>query len=345
MPARSGARDPPVDERALHAWAAAHLRAGRTGLLPLGDDAAALVPPPGRVAVVSTDSLVEGTHFLARSPPAAVGAAAVAVSLSDVAAKGAQPAGVLLAVLVPPGSSSAWAREVVRGADAMARRHGALLVGGDTKPSKTRTLVSTVVGWGRASSLAPRSRARPGDLVAVTGVVGRGGVAAGALTEHGASRRTLSALLDVRPRVAEGVALAPEVDAMMDTSDGLAESSRLLAAASRVRVVIEEASLPLARGVRRPRLSDPERRAVAFFGGDYELLAAIRPDRLRAARRAVARSDARLTVVGHVERGRDAWLRTADGLAPMPEPGWNPFGRPRDRLQKSAGKRARRASL
>lgn len=319
-------RGTPVRERAFHAWAARHLAAGRSGLLPLGDDAAALAPPSGAVAVLTTDALVEGTHFLPRSPPGRIGEAATGVSLSDLAAKGARPVAVLLALIVPPGTPLAWPRAVVEGAETAARRFGSRVVGGDTKAGPVRTVVSCALGWGDPRHLAPRRRARVGDVLVTTGSVGRGGLAASALDgRRPPTRAGLVALLDVRPRVREGMALARFAHAMLDTSDGLAESARLLASASRVRVVVEEDRLPWAPGLARRGISRADRRALAFFGGDYELLAAVAPDDLVRAERAVARSGGRLTPVGSVARGRGAWL-VADGrVGPMPAPGWDPF--------------------
>jgi thiamine-monophosphate kinase len=322
---RSGSR--PVHEREFHAWLSRTLPAGRTGLLPLGDDAAALRPPSGRVAVVSTDTLVEGTHFLPDSPPERVGAAAAGVSLSDIAAKGATPDAILLAIVLPIGTPRAWAESIVRGAEGLGARFGAHVVGGDTKPGPIRAVVSTVLGWGRAASLAPRSGARPGDLLGTTGEVGRGGLAAARLAAGGAeARRALVDLLDVRPRVREGIALAPYAHALIDTSDGIADATRLLARASHARLVIEEEQLPFVRGTESVARSPEGRRAVAFFGGDYELLAAVPRKRWDRAERAVRRAGGRLTRIGEVERGRGAWLEVPGGREPMPAAGWQPFG-------------------
>jgi len=323
---RRGAR--PVEERGFHRWLAGALPSGRSGLLPLGDDAAALHPPPGRVAVLSTDSLVEGTHFLPSSPPGRVGAAAAAVSLSDIAAKGARPEAILLALILPVGTPRSWAEAVVRGAERLGARFGAHVVGGDTKPGPVRTVVSTVLGWGDPDHLAPRAGARPGDLLGTTGVVGRGGEAAARLFAAGArDRRALGRLLDVRPRVREGAALARYAHAVIDTSDGIADATHLLAGASGARLVVTEELLPLARGTRTFSRSPTARRAIALYGGDYELLAAVpRPEWARAVR-AVRRSGGRLTLVGRVERGSGAWLETDGRRTPMPKAGWQPFGR------------------
>ncbi len=328
MTRRPASHSKAIDERRFHDWLARELPAGRTGLLPLGDDAAAIRVPAGKVAVLSIDSLVEGTHFRPRAPPRRVGAAAAGVSLSDLAAKGAEPAALLLAIVVPVGTPQAWAEEVIRGAEEAGERFGMRLVGGDTKPGPVRTVVSSVVGWAREGSLAPRSGARPGDLLATTGSVGRGGVAAARLgrMKH-PDPRALSGMLDVRPRVAEGTALVHWAHAMLDTSDGLAEASRLLAEASHVRVEVDEDRLPLAPALRDPNLSTSERRRSTLYGGDYELLLTLPARGFPAARRAVRRVGGRLTAIGRVARGRGAWLGSGGRMRPMPPAGWQPFVR------------------
>ena len=326
MTARVPRSGPPLRERAFHAWLATHLPAGHRGLLPLGDDAAALRPPAGKVAVVTTDSFVEGTHFLPSSPPGRIGSASVAVSLSDLAAKGAQPAAVLLAVIVPPGTPREWVHALTLGAERTAARHGSHVVGGDTKPGPVRTVVSVALGWGRAGRLAPRSGAREGDLLVTTGVVGRGGAAAARLGDGTRpTSQALAALLDVHPRVREGQQLIRWAHAMLDTSDGLADGARLLASASHQRIVVEESRLPWAREVRRLARSAAGLRTLAFFGGDYELLAAIPAEDLRRAEEAVRAQGGRLTRIGWVEGGSGAWLATTSGLLPMPPAGWAPF--------------------
>jgi thiamine-monophosphate kinase len=330
MPRRRRPRGKAIDERLFHGWLVRELPAGRAGLLPIGDDAAAIRPPPGKVAVLSIDSLVEGTHFRPESPPGRIGAAAAAVSLSDLAAKGATPAALLLAIILPVGTPQAWAEAVTRGAVRSADRFEMPLVGGDTKPGPVRAVVSSVVGWALDGALAPRTGALPGDWIATTGTVGRGGVAAARLgRKKRPDRRALLEMLDVRPRVAEGAVLVRWAHAMLDTSDGLAEASRLLADASQVRVEIDEARLPLAPPLRDPTLSSTDRRRRAFYGGDYELLLALPSRSFPAAQKAVRRVGGRLTAIGRVERGSGAWLARAGRKRPMPPSGWRPFARRR----------------
>ncbi|MCI4365400.1 MAG: thiamine-phosphate kinase [Thermoplasmata archaeon] len=333
MPRSRARRDAPLEEREFHSWLSRHLTGPSRGLLPVGDDAAALRVPRGRVAVLSTDSLVEGTHFLIESPAASVGAAAANVSLSDVAAKGAQPAALLLDLIVPVGTPRRWAEDLVRAADRAGASVGAPLVGGDTKPGPTRTVVSTVLGWGRPDRLVARGGARPGDVLVTTGTVGRGGLAAHRLgrTRSGrtsARKKALVGILDIRPRVREGLVLAEFAHAMLDTSDGLADASWLLAGASGCRTVVEEGLLPLALGLRASASSPGHRRSLAFYGGDYELLAALPAGTVARARAAVRRTGGRLTVIGGVERGRGAVLRNSGRSVRMPLGGWRPFSVP-----------------
>ena len=160
MPVRRTPRTKAIDERRFHAWLARELPAGHGGLLPLGDDAAAIRPPAGTVAVLSIDSLVEGTHFRSASPPYRIGAAAAAVSLSDLAAKGAEPTALLLAIVVPPGTPQRWAEDVTRGAERTARRSGMALVEGTRSPDPC---APWSVAWSAGPARAPsRPAPRPG---------------------------------------------------------------------------------------------------------------------------------------------------------------------------------------
>lgn len=324
------ARPEPIEERSFHHWLSRHLAAGRGGMLPIGDDVAAIPLAGRRVALLTTDALSEGTHFLRDSDPGLIGEATAAVSLSDIAAKGGVPIAGLLDLLLPPGTRASWAQAVARGADRMGRRFGAPIVGGDTKPATGRSVVGTFVGFGRSDRLAPRSGARPGDWVVVTGTVGGGGAAARMLHERGRRREALAALLHVRPRVAEGQRLIAWAHAMTDTSDGLAAAARLVSAASRRRVDIDIDSIPWDRRLVAAIPRADARVESGFYGGDYELFATISPRSFPAARRAARALGCRLTVIGRVRTGRGAWLVSRGAPArPMPPEGWNPFGRTR----------------
>ena len=152
-------------------------------LVGIGDDAAVLAAPDGRV-VATTDFLIEGRHFrLDWASGADVGHKAAARSLADVAAMGAEPSALLVALAAPPGLTLGWARELAAGLAAECARGGAHVIGGDT--ARDDHVVLAVTGLGDLAGRAPvlRSGARPGDLVAVAGVArprrGRPGPAGG----------------------------------------------------------------------------------------------------------------------------------------------------------------------
>lgn len=316
---------PTFSERQFHAWLSKRFGRSEASVLPLGDDTSATPIGGGRVALLTTDALTEGTHFLPASPPRSIGRATAAASLSDIAAKGGRPVALLLDLLLPPRTPERWARTVVLGAAEMAGAHGAALVGGDTKPAARRAVVGTVLGIGRTDRLAPRSGAVPGDLLVVTGEVGRGGWAARRIRSHRSpTSADLRAMLEIRPRCREGPVLARWAHAMLDSSDGFAESARLIAEASRVEVRADAERLPMPPPVRRLG-SARLRRETALYGGDYELVAALPPERLSIAQRSLRRMGCPFTVVGEIRRGRGAWLRDAGGVAPMPAGGWQPF--------------------
>ncbi|MCI4354652.1 MAG: thiamine-phosphate kinase [Thermoplasmata archaeon] len=242
-----------------------------------------------------------------------------------MAAKGGRPVAFLLDLLVPPGTSENWARAVVDGAETQLARFGAHIVGGDTKPSPRASVIGTLVGTARRNRLAPRTDALPGDLVVTTGTVGRGGLALLGWDRAKTSKAARDRLLRVRPRVPEGPRLARWAHAMLDTSDGLADSARLLAAASGVRIIVEAERLPIDPGLRRAVPDPAERLRHAFLGGDYELLATVAPESFPAARATLRRLGCPLTEIGSVEAGTGAWLKQEGPRRPMPEGGWRPF--------------------
>lgn len=249
------------------------------------------------------------------------------VNASDLAAKGGWPVAFLLDLALPPGTPESWARDVVLGARAELRRLGAELVGGDTKPAHARVAVGTFLGRASSDRLAPRSGARPGDLLALTGTVGGPGWAATREPRRGVDERALRSMLTVRPRLEEGRELVRLAHALIDTSDGFAEAARLLAQASRLRLVVEEAALPWDRHLRSSRLAPADRLRMAAYGGEYELLAALPPSayhRLQARFR--QRRLAPLHAIGHVARGSGSWLLRAGRLTELPRSRWRPWG-------------------
>jgi len=279
-----------------------------------GDDAAVLRLAPSEELVATVDAVVEGVHFDRRSPPADAGWKALAVSLSDLAAMGARPLHALVALGLPAGLPAATVRGIARGLGACAREYGVAVVGGNVTRARDLSITVTALGAVPEGRAVLRSGARPGDLVAVTGTVGDAalGLLAGATPALARRQRRPT------PRLAAGRALAGLVRAGIDVSDGLAQDLGHLCRSSGVGARIGLADLPLSPAYRRAArgLADPYGPALSG-GEDYELVVAVAPACLAAARAAAAGAGTRLTVIGRFLRGRGVRVVGARG-EPVP---------------------------
>jgi thiamine-monophosphate kinase len=232
------------------------------GAAGLADDVAVI-----RGLVVTLDTLVEGVHFLAQDPAGDVAWKLLAVNLSDLAAKGASPEGVMLSY---PLGDDGWDAAFLDGLAAALHAFHCPLIGGDTvsiAAGMPRILSLTAIGTGEA--VPRRTGAKAGDRLWVTGTIGDAG--AGLAIARGAPgpAALLARYRRPVPRLAEGRVLAPHVSAMMDVSDGLLIDAARLAAASGLAASIDLARVPLS-----PALVEwgGEAMAAATAGDDYELL-------------------------------------------------------------------------
>lgn len=218
------------------------------------DDDCAVLELGGETLVVTHDVMAEGTHFRADADLADVAWKLVAVNLSDLAAKGAQPLGVLLGYSL--GENDA---RFVEGLGEALKAFDVPLLGGDTvRAGGSRHFGLTALGRATHVPVPDRRKARSGDTVWVTGVLGRALLGFEGREDH------LEAFSRPWPLLAEGRALAPQVGAMMDVSDGLLLDCWRMACASGVTIELDSAAVPVA---------DPARRdACLRWGDDYELL-------------------------------------------------------------------------
>ena len=262
------------------------------GVTGIGDDCAVIPQRSGRDTLVSTDMLIEGTHFLRRDiPPYRLGWKSAAVNISDIAAMGGQPTATFLSVALPADLETGWMEEFLRGYADISRRFGVALLGGDTTASPDRICLNVaVLGECPSGAARLRSAARDGDLVCVTGSLGDSAGGLKAILEGVERDADVQALIDRHylplPRVAEGLRLAatPGVHAMMDISDGIGSDLKHILEASGLGAVIDVPALPLSPALRRvcARLGWDAAALATGGGEDYELLFTCTPEAERS---------------------------------------------------------------
>ncbi len=266
--------------------------------------------------VLTHDMIVEGVHFLPEDSPADVAWKLVAVNLSDLAAKGAVPVGMLAGTGLT--RDAAWNAAFVEGLGEATRAMGVPLLGGDTvvmPDGAPRTFGLTAIG--RVSATPPsRIGAAPGDVLYVVGVIGDAGLGLEiAMGKRQGPEALLNAYHRPLPLLDSGRLLAGHVTAMMDVSDGLLIDAKRLADASGAGVLIDLDAMPMSAEATAFGSDRAARLRAASAGDDYALLftASLPPPQVTD----------RVTRIGQVVRGSGLQLIDADGAVPLPERlGW-----------------------
>jgi thiamine-monophosphate kinase len=264
-------------------------------VLGIGDDCAILRPPPGHDLLVTTDFLIEDLHFVRSKQTAAeIGWKALARGLSDIAAMGGTPQAALFSLAAAPWVCRNFLADFYKGARKLAALHKVSIVGGDLSVAPRFVCDVTVIGSAPRGKALRRSGARPGDIIAVSGPLGR--AAAANYVEHPGPQPRFDAGRPLRKAGAT---------ACMDLSDGLAMDLHRLALESGVSAALDGV-LPSAPGATLDH---------ALFGGeDYELLATLPPK---------ARLPRGFTRIGVVVKGKPGKVTFAG--APLPPKGWDPL--------------------
>jgi thiamine-monophosphate kinase len=283
------------------------------GAFGLVDDAA-ILKALGEDLVVTSDAIVEGVHYLASDPADTVARKALRTNLSDLAAKGAAPAGFVLTLALRTADES-WLESFARALGEDAKSFACPLLGGDTVSTSGPVTIS-ITAFGRVPEgrMVRRSGARPGDRVMVSGTIGdatlgldilKKGAIAKALAGDPKGSETLIARYRVpQPRNALAAAVRDHASAAMDVSDGLAGDLGKLCAASGVSAVIDTPSIP-ASATAAGLLS---RRAVGIEtliagGDDYEILCTIPEARAAAFAEAARQAGVAVTAIGTIMAG------------------------------------------
>ncbi len=300
--------------------------------LGIGDDAALFRPKPGHEMILTCDWFLEGTHFLRKKhPPDAVGWKCLARAVSDVAAMGGTPRCFLLSLALPETHTGRWLDLFLGGLRRASRKFQCALAGGDTTRRNKILINVTVVGEVRAGRAILRSRARPGDILYVSGQLGEAELGLQIVRRSKGAASKKSPLtrkhLYPEPRLALGQWLVKKglATAIMDLSDGLSSDLPRMCAASAVGALLERAKIPQVR-TPDPALEhgrDPIQ--LALHGGDdYELLFTVPPRKAKLLPKTFR--GVNLTAIGRITRKRELLVleETGDARQLMPR-GWDPF--------------------
>ena len=313
---REGENGRPLTEDGLIAHVFAPL-ATAEGADSLGDDAATF-PGGAHDIVVTVDALAEGVHFFRHDPPGAVAAKALRVNLSDLAAKGAEPFGYVVALALGGGWTAAWAQAFADGLAHDNAAYGVALLGGDTlraSPGGGTTISITAFGRTGAGGIVRRRAALPGDVLVVTGTIGDSALGLAARLDPAVARAfpdEAAAALDAAylwpdPPVRAWLAVRHHARAAMDISDGLHGDLAKMCRTAGVSATLDADSVPLSSAVRAAVTAWPAAFDRVLTGGDdYQILAAVPPEAVTAYRQDLDEAGVASTVVGGIECGPPA---------------------------------------
>lgn len=291
----------------------APLAEGFAGAFGLKDDCALIASPADCDLVVTTDAVVAGVHFFPDEDPGAVAWKALAVNVSDLVAKGAEPLAYLMTVAFPAAPERAWLADFTAGLARAQQHFGCHLAGGDTDRTPGPLSVSiTAIGTVPKGRMARRSTAQAGDLVYVSGTIGNAALGLDRRCERSAQSaqgamssedsRLDTALSTPQPPVELAPVVRDFAAAAMDVSDGLVKDFARMCAASAVGGRIEAPRVPLseeARAVLRAGETTLER--LITGGEDYQVLAALRPASAPEFERGAAAAGVAVTRIGSIE--------------------------------------------
>ena len=286
------------------------------GGLGLRDDAALIAAPGGCEIVITKDALVAGVHFFADDAPAAIARKALRVNVSDLAAKGANPLGFLLALALPEDLPRGWIAKFARALGADSSKFRIPLLGGDTVATPGPLMLSiTALGSVPKGKMVPRTGARAGDRLYVSGTIGdaaiglyrRSGDALARDIDARSAAHLVSRYLEPQPRLALAPALRAFASGAMDISDGLVGDLRKMLGASGVSGRVELARIPFSNAALKACRTQDKFHDIALTGGDdYEILASVPPKRGAAFEKAAGEAGVRVTCIGFAAKGTRA---------------------------------------
>jgi thiamine-monophosphate kinase len=331
-------QDDPVRGEEAIVRALAPLAEGFAGAFGLQDDCALITPAPDTELVLKTDPVAEGVHFLADDDPQDIAWKALAVNVSDLAAKAARPIAYLMALSFPEAPSAGWLSRFAAGLAAAQARFGCHLIGGDTdrRPGPL-TIAITLVGEVERGRMVRRGTAGAGEALFVSGTLGdaalglalRGDVALATAwglipTEVEHLRRRYAR---PEPRLSLAAALREHASAAMDISDGLAKDLARLCAASGCAARVRLADMPLSPAAAKALAADPAlARLIVAAGDDYEVLATVPAVKAAQFQASAAEAGVAVTRIGTTASGEGIRIEDRDGRPlDLERTGWDHF--------------------
>jgi thiamine-monophosphate kinase len=328
----------PASEEDIIQQYLAPLAAGYAGAFGLRDDCATITPPPNTDLVIKTDPVRAGVHFFADDAPEDIAWKALAVNMSDLAAKGATPLAYVLALSFPSIPETPWLARFAQGLAAAQSAFGCHLIGGDTdRAAGPLSIAVTAFGVVETGKMVRRGTASAADYVYVSGTLG--GSALGLKLRRGdadtadwpinsdARSTLLTRYLRPQPRLALAQALRAHATAAMDISDGLCKDFDRLCRASGVGGRLDLSRLPLSVGAREIVAAAPHLNDLIWGGGDdYEILCTVPQSQAEAFESGARAVTVPVTRIGLITAGRHVTFHKADGAAmPINTLGWDHF--------------------
>ena len=297
-------------------------------LLGIGDDCAVISSAVNQNIVVTTDTLVAGVHFPLGTSPKAIGHKAVAVNLSDIAAMGAQPSWISLAITLPEVNDD-WLTEFCSGAFELCEYYNVQLIGGDTTQGPL-SITITAQGLTPEDKYLSRSGAKPGDWLYVTGELGDAALALqhlkeSVLTENDIIEQVQEKLDFPKPRVLAGGTLREYASAAIDISDGLLADLGHLCLASNVGANVVLEAIPLSSAMKKSQLFDESINFALNGGDDYELLFTVSEDNKVAMETALSQANTAVTCIGQINASQTISTTLNNKLVPIKSSGFQHF--------------------
>ena len=293
----------------------APLAAGYPGAFGLQDDGALIANEPGTDLVVTTDPIISGVHFFAADRASDIAWKALAVNVSDLAAKGATPLAYTMALALPEAPEHAWMANFADGLLSAQTAFGCHLIGGDTDRTPGPLSIS-ITAFGRvpAGGMVRRGTAAVGDHVFVTGTLGdaalglavhRDGAVFGQHVSSGDRSFLVGRYLRPSPRLEMVAILRAFASAALDVSDGLLKDLARLAGPANASLNVLAARLPVSPPVRKVLEANAHAQTAVVSGGDdYEILFSVSPNRVAAFLEAVRMVSVQVSEIGVLEPGQ-----------------------------------------